>query len=209
MGTRHLICVFHNGAWVIVQYGQWDGSPEFQGNQVLEFLSVKGNIDRLKAGLAHIYRPAEDEINQIYKQANELQQAYRLRGDFHRANNSLNALKPSLSRDAGANILSLVAGATTENPIPVQISWEDGDILEWFYVIDLDTEVLEVFRGWLLDDYGDRPDAAATIPHRRFEGVNLGGEPHLLKSYPLADLPSRFEGCDWKEFCGVETDENQ
>ncbi|KAF2194392.1 hypothetical protein K469DRAFT_773578, partial [Zopfia rhizophila CBS 207.26] len=72
-GTRHLICVFHKGRFVVAQYGQWDGYPEGQGVTLMKFLCVPINIQRLKDGLKHIYEPPKREpitakrrINEIY-----------------------------------------------------------------------------------------------------------------------------------------------
>lgn len=68
MGTRHLICIFYKGKWVVAQYGQWDGYPEGQGFKLFRFLCVAHNIENLKVGLAHIYEPAEAELDAINRE---------------------------------------------------------------------------------------------------------------------------------------------
>jgi len=47
MGTRHLICIYHNGRFVVAQYGQYDGHPSATGMAVLRFLT-QGNIKLLR-----------------------------------------------------------------------------------------------------------------------------------------------------------------
>lgn len=71
MGTRHLICVFYQGRFVVAQYGQWDGYPEGQGVKILKFLRVPINIQRLKEGLKHIFEPPEQEVCIQNKKANQ------------------------------------------------------------------------------------------------------------------------------------------
>jgi hypothetical protein len=44
MGTRHLICIYRNGRFVVAQYGHYDGCPSAAGTAVLRFLTTKGNI---------------------------------------------------------------------------------------------------------------------------------------------------------------------
>lgn len=80
MGTRHLICVFFQGKWVVAQYGQWDGYPEGQGVKIYRFLSVARNIDNLKAGLAHLYIPTDAEMENINREIREWE-ASRMMGD--------------------------------------------------------------------------------------------------------------------------------
>ena len=38
MGTRNLTCVIKDGKYRVAQYGQWDGYPEGQGMNILNFL---------------------------------------------------------------------------------------------------------------------------------------------------------------------------
>jgi hypothetical protein len=46
-GTRHLVCIYHKGAFVVAQYGAWDGFPEIAGLAVFRFLTP-GNVLRLR-----------------------------------------------------------------------------------------------------------------------------------------------------------------
>jgi hypothetical protein len=55
MGTRHLICIYHNGRFLVAQYGHWDGYPDGAGLAVLRFLTP-ANIKLLRKRI-HIVRP--------------------------------------------------------------------------------------------------------------------------------------------------------
>jgi hypothetical protein len=54
MGTRHLICVYHKGRFVIAQIGLHNGDPHVMGVHILEFIASAENIDDLRAGLQFI-----------------------------------------------------------------------------------------------------------------------------------------------------------
>jgi hypothetical protein len=72
MGTRHLICVFYNSRLVIAQYGQWDGYIGGQGVNLMKFLRVPVNIQRLKNELRHIYEASEQELITAKRRIDEL-----------------------------------------------------------------------------------------------------------------------------------------
>jgi hypothetical protein len=54
-GTRHLVCVYHHGAFVVAQYGAWDGFLEIAGLAVLRFLTPE-NVLRLRERI-HLVPP--------------------------------------------------------------------------------------------------------------------------------------------------------
>ena len=54
-GTRHLIYIYHNGTFVVAQYGAWDGYPEIAGLAVRRFLTAD-NIQRLRERI-HLVPP--------------------------------------------------------------------------------------------------------------------------------------------------------
>ncbi|KAK4099747.1 hypothetical protein N658DRAFT_525199 [Parathielavia hyrcaniae] len=128
MGTRHLICVFWKGKWVLAQYGQFDGYPEGQGVKVFKFLSVARNIDNFKAGLEHhIYEPNQEELNAIWAEC--------ILGIIARAS------QPQEDADSAELKPKKV-------PVNLQLTFANHTLFcEWAYVIDLDKEVLEVYGG--------------------------------------------------------------
>ncbi|XXG98885.1 hypothetical protein Hte_005216 [Hypoxylon texense] len=74
MGTRNLICIRVNRKWVVAKYCQWDGYPTGQGVYLFNFLHVEGNIERLRAGLDHVYTPTKDELKE-FREAAEAEKA--------------------------------------------------------------------------------------------------------------------------------------
>ena len=120
MGTRHLICLYHNGRIVVAQYGGHDGHPSHTGRQIMSLLSSAHFIQRLRANLHLIrYRPS------------------RTYGDY-------------ADDDIGICILENIAYARGSEPVPHSFGLEfadDGAFCEWTYVVDLDAEVLEVYAG--------------------------------------------------------------
>ena len=140
MGTRGVTEVIYNGKLVVSQYGQWDHYPMGQGLTVLNFLRDELNIDKLKANLMlHLtYEASEEELKKIY--ANYFDSEGRGTAEdgekFEKA-------YPSLTRNTGAGILSVIANAKT-TPIPLQLepeSFKDDRLFcEGVYTINLDEE---------------------------------------------------------------------
>ncbi|KAK4042076.1 hypothetical protein C8A01DRAFT_44852 [Parachaetomium inaequale] len=186
MGTRHLICIFWKGKWVIAQYGQFDGYPDGQGAKIVKFLAVARNIDNLKAGLEHhIYQPTTDEIDAIWAECEAWDEDREAQGlMYDRRMFGINQLYPSMARETSAGILGIIArasqteqgedgaeGGAEKKPkkIPVHLELEFANntlFCEWAYVIDLDKEVLEVYGG------GERKHDG-----HRFKDVGAEGDP--------------------------------
>ena len=93
-----------------------------------------------------------------------------------------------LSPHTGAGILEIVARATAEKPVPVQLhlGFANDSNCEWAYVVDLDHGVFEVFEG---AEWKDK-----TVS-KRFG--DIGGEhvtvPAFVKSFSLTELPTTEE----------------
>ena len=163
MGTRSLICVFHKGRFVVAHYAPWDGYPEGegQGHRILKFLLVSANVERLKDGLEHIYEPSPEELRQLMKENYLLEEKLRkeamLSGRYLSVEGRRSAMDagwPSLWLETGAGILEIIARATAEKLVPIQLDLEfanDSDC-EWAYVVDLDHGMFEVFAGAVLKD---------------------------------------------------------
>ena len=175
MGTRSLICIFFKGRFVVAQYSQWDGYPERegQGMRILQFLLGPSNIKRLKSGLEciKILRTKESE---------ELQDSTNIEAAQP---------PPSLSRDTGAEILEIVAGASDTNYVPIVLDLEFANnrlFCEWAYVIDLDDEVFEVYRG--LEGTVSKKEASTM----RFNNVGRESDtvPTLVRGFSFQALPN-------------------
>lgn len=128
MGTRSLIAVQINGEYKIAQYGQWDGYPEGQGSDVLNFLK-KADIEEFKKAVSECRYLSDSELSE--RNMPDWQKIY-----------------PELSRDAGADILTLVLFSNKrflKNSIDFA---NDSLFCEWVYVIDLDNMKFEVYEGF-------------------------------------------------------------
>jgi hypothetical protein len=197
MGTRSLICVVYKGEFVIAQYSEFDGYPEGQGAKIFNFLSYPDNIRYLKDGLKHTYTPSEAELKEINQNIEKLdQQAFEeacqqdvFQDIYSYGKSSLTKYWPSLSPEAGARILYIIAQPQRRPPIrriPIlkELEFANATVFcEWVYVVDLDTQVFEVFHG---------SQRKAIAFSRRFNDV--GDEratvPKLLKYFPLDKLPA-------------------
>lgn len=177
MGTRNLTAVVLDGKFRIAQYGQWDGYPEGQGKIALSFLH---EMDRARF---------ESKLRAA---------RFATQSDFDAINADIEKIKGSplaeggkyaqFSRDRGAKILAIVDNAEPGILLADQHRFAaDSLFCEWAYVIDLDRNTFEVYKGFNKTPLADG---------ERFKGVvaedaSDGYFPvRLVKSYDLAALPT-------------------
>lgn len=124
MGTRNLTMVIKDNKTKIAQYGQWDGYPNGQGLTVLNFLK-EADMDQFKAQL--------DKC----KFANKRTPTENLSLNYN-------------SRDLGGDILNAVYYSKDKRILLVNKEEFiiDGLFCEWAYIIDLDSNVLQVYKGY-------------------------------------------------------------
>lgn len=197
MGTRNLTCVFLDGEYKIAQYGQWDGYPSGQGATALEFLRgivAAGTLGQFADRVRSTSAITADEYKALWVECGANPDS-----DFvaWEVGKKFAARYPHLSRDAGAEILSMVfAGTATKLQRQVEFS---GDSLfcEWCYVVDLDRGTFEVFKGF---------NKMPLQPGDRFFGQPVDKSEYepvrLVKSYHLSALP---EVADMVERCEDRT----
>ena len=132
MGTRHLICVVSDNQYRIAQYGQWDGYPEGQGAAILEFLKSP-MAKQLKNNLERCSWITNDEYNKLWKEFGaDATQPY-IDCDVYQ---SFSEKYPQLSRDTGAKILKIAAGATGEMKLQNSLDFsQDSLFCEWAYTL--------------------------------------------------------------------------
>ncbi len=171
MGTRHLIMVVKNSKPVIAQYGQWDGYPDGQGAVVLKFLKGMKRANFEKA-LENCRFGDNEETAKLWEIPK------------HRA---------FMTRDNGAKILSMVNEATDEVVLQDQSTFaEDSLMCEWVYVLDMDTDTLEVYEGF---------NEAPVPKDNRFQGEGQSTHDGGTTYYPVVkkmewqfdNLPSEKE----------------
>lgn len=185
MGTRNLTAVFLDGEYKVAQYGQWDGYPGGQGLTCLEFLEdlrLPGHRDRFAENLRKCRWITEKEIDGIKARISsgviaEWQDVY-----------------PELSRGTAAKILQMVYDHPEGMVLKNDISFAaDSLFCEWAYVIDLDQNRFEVYKG------SNNTPTDETDRFHQFEAIgeaNAFGEERyycvtMLAAYPLDELPDR------------------
>jgi hypothetical protein len=171
MGTRHLVCVYHKGRFVIAEYGHWDGYPSATGVQILKFLTPT-NIDKLRKGLQFI---------KVYDGYDEYDKPEALVGML------------------GANILDEVAKASDSSTVVevgMNLEFASNSLFcEWVYVVDLDSQVLEVYQGG---------DGITKTGKGRLIEADVCGQIHKA-SFGFAKLPHEAE---FVKTCDPEVDED-
>lgn len=194
MGTRSLTAVVLNGKYKVAQYAQYDGYPSGQGAEALEFVQAISNTDirpdireKFVAALEKVCFLSDDEIVKEQAQLGIKGQwlTEEMARVFHRR-------FPFFSREHGAKILQMIFESDAEK-IELQNSIDfalDSLFCEWAYVIDLDKNTFEVYKGFQRD----------TIPEtdRFFESGYCKTSNSDTKYYPVRmvvswsfeDLPS-------------------
>lgn len=139
MGTRHIIKVLKNGKTWISQYGQWDGYPTGQGEDIIEFLSDRNDVDSLagKIDRGEIHLLTKEEYNeQIQKLVDFIKNAEPLRSMFYQMFSV-----SVFSRDAGSKCLPMLIRTLGDAycVLSEPSGWE-----EYMYTIDLDADTLKI-----------------------------------------------------------------
>ncbi|OTA98755.1 hypothetical protein M426DRAFT_17079 [Hypoxylon sp. CI-4A] len=243
MGIRNLICIRINKkcydrtysstrllqadlqSRVVAQYSQWGGHFEVQGLKIFKFLQGT-DVARLREGLTNTYEPDEEEFKQITKAVEDEEK--RLRDEDERLgrfqsyileNSPWDSMYPSLSRDAGAKILQLIADSDAEHKVPIQLDLEfanKGIHCEWAYVIDFDEETLAVFENAIMKCFEDEsnpflevgpddasiPKLAVTFDLSRIEDMTEAGfleevRAAVMSESIISDYPSPFHTDDF------------
>lgn len=170
MGTRHLIAVVSSGVFKVANYGQWDGYPSGQGQEVLRFLG-EADLAAFKAKVDQCRPLTAGEIAAV------------------EATKDWPTVYPHLSRDAGAKVLTMVADS--ENGLGLVLTPEfaaDSLFCEWAYVIDLDAGTFEVYKGF------QRKDREREV-RGRFKDLPTDNPDYLpvglYRTYRLDSLPSK------------------
>lgn len=145
MGTRHLIAVYKDGALKVAQYGQFDGYLAARGVEMLDFLNDHDKLERLRAKVDNCF--FSDSIKEPK--------------DHHRRNHSVEVLTTIADSNGPIELVNSINFA------------KDGLFCEWAYVIDLDTNTFEVFKG-----FSKKPVPGRFGP----------GEPDVDGYYPVAQI---------------------
>lgn len=181
MGTRHLIAVQLDGQYRIAQYGQWDGYPAGQGQDIVKFLE---SMDRPKfeAKLRASHLMTREELEAL---------SATLPSDWPER-------YPHFSRDAGSDILSYVMNGEDGIKLKNSIDFAgDGLFCEFGYVIDLDKNTFELFKGFQ-KGHIDPSERFANAPrdNPEYAPIKLAGSWSLTE---LPDLAAMNQVCGYGE----------
>lgn len=193
MGTRGLTAVYHDGAYRVAQYGQWDHYPEGQGVKALEFCQkwLKGDekTSQFMSNLATV-RFCNDE---------DRAESERFSASIGCANGWMDMRQAELwkerypywSRDLGASILDAIADPLPGHPLVLRDSLSfaaDSLFCEFAYVIDLDAYTLEVFKGF--NKSGVDEGRFADLPFPKDRNASYG-RVRPLATFDLNCLPNK------------------
>lgn len=187
MGTRHIVAVVLNDEYKVAQYGQWDGYPEGQGAVIQQFFSHDSeyvNMDRLREAVSNCTFMTDEEYHRIFN-------SFAKTSDMGMTMDEADKFKASqygyLSRDTSAEIIPLIY---ERNGLPLtnSISFAaDSLFCEWGYVINLDNDTLEIYKGFNKEPLAESERFADMQP------VEWGEDTYfpikLLMVVPLNELP--------------------
>ena len=188
MGTRHLIAVQKNNEYKVAQYGQWDGYLSGQGDSILKFFH-ENDLETFRAKADNCYFGTQKQIDEAYApytngegwMTTEQSDAFKLTEFAH------------LSRDTGSNILDVVLNSNGPVMMIDNIEFaKDSLFCEFAYVIDLDKDILEVYKGFNKEPLPD--DARFTGSSKDDDGDYQAVK--LVASFPLGNLPENFDELD-------------
>jgi hypothetical protein len=201
-----LTVVQHRGEYRIAQYGQWDHYPEGQGITALhfcrKFLREKSGRETFKDQLARVSFAPTDEAfyDKLYADLGIVPEVFGTMKTISVADSEKFKEKyPQLDRDMAADVLRFVWAATEPVLLRNSISFAtDSLFCEFAYVVDLDKETFEVFKGYNKQKLG--PDERFAKAEREAD-ANKEYEPiKLLKSWSLDALPTKSQ---FLEECGA------
>ena len=178
----------------MAQYGQWDGYPKGQGSTVLEFLSSMDRPLFEQKVRASRFATAEEQEAALKEIGVDVgAEACWLTEE---QSEKFNAKFPAFSRDHGAKVLQLICDS------PAGVVLRDSSqfgleslFCEFAYVIDLDKNVLEYYRGFNTDPAADIGRFAALKPEdyvgaESYDKKRTYQPVRLVKTYPLDALPT-------------------
>lgn len=196
MGTRHLIAVIVDGQPKMAQYGQWDGYPSGQGQNIVDFLR-SADLDLFTAHMRAAHIETEDERNARYTEAGH-DGGQWVRSDV---SERIRERWPHLTRDSGAETLPYILA--TAEPVLQGSEWEFGNdslFCEWAYVVDLDERVFEVYKGFQHAAHNEGRWASGT-PKPCASGDNYYPV-RMVAKWAIGDIPD-----DWRAQADPDEDD--
>lgn len=150
MGTRNLTMVVCDGKMKVAQYGQWDGYPDGQGVTILNFLSNKENITKLKDKLKCVrFLEPKGKDKELVESYDKNAPVWSNDPD-NRTEEQKSWFENYINRDIAGEILEKIANSERSEIILRDHSGfiKDSLFCEWAYLVDLDKNTFEVYEGY-------------------------------------------------------------
>jgi hypothetical protein len=185
MGTRNLTCVQLDGEYKVAQYGQWDGYPTGQGKTILKFLKTLAKTKKARKEFETKLRASRFATPEDIDEANTY-----IKAEF--PNGGWQQQLPQYSRDTAAEILQWIMGQEPGVILQSNLSFAaDSVFCEYAYVIDLDTDRLEVYKGFNKRKLASTARFANVAVETDAEPTGKDYYPiRLKKTYELTSLPT-------------------
>ena len=172
MGTRSLTAVYADGKYRVAQCAWYDGYPSGRGAQLLAILKDL-DLKELRKACLQCTGISREELDRKHE-ADPKWKAPRQR-----------------SRDLGPEILyEIVDNGLRE----LVVDWEcalDSLWCNWVYVVDLDSNTLEVFQGFNKEPLPEDARFYANGHYEDYNGVGRFYPVRIVASWPLDQLPRR------------------
>lgn len=146
MGTRNLTCVQKDGKLIVAKYCQWDGYINGQGKIIVDFIVNKFNKDIFIEKLSNIKDITDKSLNALWKKCGAKDNAQFVSMDV---SDKFAKKYPHLHRDMGGAILESIQNSTDTVFLRNDKEFaKDSLFCEYAYVLNLDTDTLDVYTGF-------------------------------------------------------------
>lgn len=194
MGTRFLICVVKDEQYRVAQYGQWDGDPEGQGIDILMFLRERLNRPLFEKQLGKLSWITEEEFEQEWISCGGIANGGVITANFKACDEYARRF-PHNNRDTGSKILDIIQ--KTDNCLKIRNSLDfaaDSLWCEWAYIIDLDKNTFEVYKGFNKQPLQEGERFVTFTPPKRNPQYSSQYYPvKFVVAFNLNDLPTKEE----------------
>ena len=143
MGTRNLTVVKLNKKIKVAQYGQWDGYPTGQGQEIADFLK-KVDLIKFKKQINSLGLYSENDIKNALIEVGGDPESEWITCDLA---DKRDKNHPALSRNHGAGILQLIHNGEVTKVVLNEDFKKDSLYCEYDYEIDLDNETVCMNSG--------------------------------------------------------------
>ena len=183
-----MICVVKDGEYKVAQYGQWDGYPSGQGVAILDFLKSK-MVDAFKENVIKCSWATKEDIFEYWSEFGY--NPYADKGIPYEIGDKFCEKYPEFSRDTGADILKIVAESSHGIKLRNDVDFaRDSLFCEWAYVVDLDKNTFEVYKGFNEEPL-DQSERFYTEELMEYHGGSQYYPVKLKASFELSNLPSK------------------